>query len=515
MKYQDAVEQYFKNINCENYSVSEIKRKKSILKKWFSYALALFVPEAIKIIKNIDVPSFYYQGNLYTASIKYKANKVKNLINKLKENPKHKYWNLITFLNINQYEYIKTSTDKLRNKKLNTAANFYRGIGFMIKIENITQRPYNDSIKYLKKIKEERAEGIIRAFLIFCYENKWLGFNPYPEKKSIYARCFEEDFLGYKDGLWKQHFLKYIDYLKYERNLGDGGIDCKVKKLKILIKYLDFNKISRVKLRDLKNFIKIKASDGVKNVTLADYVYKAKYFFNFLIKKGWLKNNPALEIKIKDKIYKEGDVLNETEVNKVLEIFEDEIYKTKNAKRVNNMKLYFRAVRDKLIFQVFVFTGIRLSEAGNIKLNDIDYEKKSIQITGKGNRNVRQKEREISIDPYLWSTFNDYLKTRYYPSQKYLFINWEGGALSNFGIYDMIKRRIKEAGINKNISPHRLRATCSSLYIKKGIDPLTLKTIMGHSTITTTIDKYVKLTDEEVRKIWKETNPLKGVCDEE
>jgi site-specific recombinase XerD len=46
------------------------------------------------------------------------------------------------------------------------------------------------------------------------------------------------------------------------------------------------------------------------------------------------------------------------------------------------------------------------------------------------------------------------------------------------------------------------------------MDPVTLKTIMGHRSITTTIDQYVQLTEEELREIWKKTNPLAGMDDE-
>ena len=78
----------------------------------------------------------------------------------------------------------------------------------------------------------------------------------------------------------------------------------------------------------------------------------------------------------------------------------------------------------------------------------------------------------------------------------------------------MIVRRVKEAGVAKHISPHRLRATCASLYVKRGMDPFSLKTLLGHESITTTMDHYVRLTEEELREVWKRANPLAGTDDE-
>lgn len=83
--------------------------------------------------------------------------------------------------------------------------------------------------------------------------------------------------------------------------------------------------------------------------------------------------------------------------------------------------------------------------------------------------------------------------------------------MSNSGINKVITTRLKQAGIDKRISPHRLRATGTSLYVKKGMDPFSLKILKSHQSIATTMDKYVRLTEDELRAIWKKTNPLAGM----
>ena len=56
----------------------------------------------------------------------------------------------------------------------------------------------------------------------------------------------------------------------------------------------------------------------------------------------------------------------------------------------------------------------------------------------------------------------------------------------------------------------QLRATCASLYVKRGMDPFSLKTLLGHESVTTTMDHYARLTEEELRAVWKRSNPLAG-----
>ena len=82
------------------------------------------------------------------------------------------------------------------------------------------------------------------------------------------------------------------------------------------------------------------------------------------------------------------------------------------------------------------------------------------------------------------------------------------------GVNKVIAHRVQEAGVPKHISPHRLRATCASLYVRKGMDPFSLKTLLGHESITTTIDHYARLTEEELRAVWKRSNPMAGIDDE-
>jgi len=114
----------------------------------------------------------------------------------------------------------------------------------------------------------------------------------------------------------------------------------------------------------------------------------------------------------------------------------------------------------------------------------------------------------------LWGRLTEYLRVRSLPGDGRLWISWSGRPLSVPGVNRAIVRRIREAGINKQISPHRLRATCASLYVKKGMDPFSLKTLLGHESIVTTVEHYTRLSDEELRAVWKRTNPLAGIDEE-
>lgn len=513
MKYFDCVNEYMNDLSNNKHTRFSMRKDRSILTNWFTYTLALLHPDIPELVKKITTPVFFNNQKLFTNTHIRRIKLVKHFLNILKSNDKIIYLNINVFLEEYQKHFL--NSDPAFQLKMDDLKYFLRSIVLSLPIKSLNKKISDDCISFLEDLKIKRSKGLITKFLIFCYDKKYIAFNPNRVNKEAYTRCLENDFIGDYKGKWREYLKNYIHYMQYEKNYANGGIDYRVRKLKIFTKYLDDYKMKKPDTGIVKKFLTMKENQGVKKKTLSYYLYEIKYFFNFLNKKGLFIGNPVLDLKIKYEEDMKKEILTEQEVHKILQYFDDEIYRTKNPKDVHCMQAYFRSVRDRLIFQLFVFLGLRLSELANIKTDNIDFTKKSLEITGKGNREYKQKITEIKIDSYLWKSLKDYFKIRNYPGQKYFFISWPGKNLSTSGINRLIHFRIKEAGINKKISPHRLRATCASLYIKKGVDPLTLKTIMRHNSISTTIDKYTQLTEEELRKVWKQTNPLKGVFDEE
>jgi len=508
MKYQKAVESYIKNLTEAGYSKVEIARKKATLSKYLTYALVLFHPGIDESLRKIEHPSFYLRGKIYFNEKPERIRDVNRFLDILREEQRE-----VRYLNL--YLFIKSHRkDFLDNNKNDAVDRFLRAIGFSINLSSITKSVFKQSMDYLKIQARVRAESDSQLFILYCFNQGWVSFDPRKQKREIYAQVFEPNFLSSFHDRWQKALSDYISYLRYERNLSLGGIDYQVRKLKVFVLWLSEHKIKHPTKDIIKQFLEFKKENGVKDITLSKYLYTIKYFFDFLIDKGQFKINPAHELRLKNRFYSEGDVLTEKEVFKVIEYLDRKIAESKNKKGPVHRREHFIALRNLCMFHIFLSTGLRLSEISGIKLRDINHSKKTIRITAKGNKTVRQNIREINLDYYLWETLKRYLNMRKDYSQEYLWISSNDTPLSNSGINRSIKRLIQKAGINKNISPHRLRATCVSLYVKKGMDPFSLKNIMGHQSIATTMDKYTRLSEEELRDIWKKTNPLAGLDDE-
>ena len=211
-------------------------------------------------------------------------------------------------------------------------------------------------------------------------------------------------------------------------------------------------------------------------------------FYDFLVENEIISNNPCSKKK-KLKVDKKDTVVYMTpeEVNKIKKA----IYKG-----VNRQKKYIN--RDLAIVELGCTTGLRVSAIVNIDIDDIDFDANSINVIEKGN-----KKRTIYFGENTKNILLKWIEVRNNiiddESTNALFISKLKKRMSKDAVNDMLKSAVKVAGINKNITPHKMRSTCGmNLYNKTGDIYLT-QNILGHSNIKNTMI-YVKATEEQERK---------------
>jgi integrase/recombinase XerC len=158
--------------------------------------------------------------------------------------------------------------------------------------------------------------------------------------------------------------------------------------------------------------------------------------------------------------------------------------------------------RDYAILQVFLQTGIRVSELAHLKMEDIDFIKPSISVRGKGN-----SQREIALEKKGIQALRSYLAVRPVPegSTERLFLNYKGEPISERGVRKLVVKYTKAAGITKKASCHTLRHTFATYKAEKGVSPFQLQQWLGHANLNTT-QIYVHLGKQNAKKIMQETS---------
>lgn len=152
--------------------------------------------------------------------------------------------------------------------------------------------------------------------------------------------------------------------------------------------------------------------------------------------------------------------------------------------------------RDRVMIEVLLHTGIRLSELVNLDLDDVDLDDKRLCIRAKGGN-----EQFKFIKTSLRSLLKTYL-TRYrlqVPDEPALFVsNWRR-RISGRQVEARVAHWVKESGIDKPISPHKLRHTFATHLLRIEGNLKLVQRALGHASITSTT-VYTHVSDEEVRE---------------
>jgi site-specific recombinase XerD len=156
--------------------------------------------------------------------------------------------------------------------------------------------------------------------------------------------------------------------------------------------------------------------------------------------------------------------------------------------------------RDYAILQVFLQTGIRVSELASLKIEDIDFIKPSITVRGKG-----KQEREIALEKKGVHALKSYLAVRVESFSNRVFLNYQREPISERGIRKLVVKYRKKAGITKKASCHTLRHTFATYKAEKGVSAFQLQQWLGHENLNTT-QIYVHLGKQNARKAMQETS---------
>ena len=202
-------------------------------------------------------------------------------------------------------------------------------------------------------------------------------------------------------------------------------------------------------------------------------------FFSWALDTGLVESNPARSVTTKRLSRTPPAFLTEAEKKRLLKELHD---------RSNPL-----ARRDRVVFELFLGTGIRLSELVNLDIEDVDLDGKHIRIVGKGG--VPQVK---FLKSSLRTLLRAYLKERsklMASGCTALFVSSRGTRLCNRQVAQRLSYWLTKAGIEKKITPHGLRHTFASHLYASTSDLLLVKRALGHRDISTT-EIYTHLTDE-------------------
>lgn len=269
---------------------------------------------------------------------------------------------------------------------------------------------------------------------------------------------------GVKENSLKQYFLaiqKLYLYTKKEVTL--------VTKEDI-VNYLNYYKYSNPNGEQKPN-------------TVRNRYMQLSSFFSWLFANKYIAENPFNTIATPKGYIPSKQIISSGEIEKLTVICED----TKNG---------IKLARDMAMISFMYDSGVRVSELANIQIKNIDWQKRQVVIEhGKGD-----KSRIVPFGEKTKVRLEKYLNNREYTDDDYLFVHYyRNQKLSVAGIERFVKKVGKDAEIRR-LHPHLFRASFATNMIRKGASPSVVKTILGHSNLTT-LESYVQITDNDIKKV--------------
>jgi integrase/recombinase XerD len=214
-------------------------------------------------------------------------------------------------------------------------------------------------------------------------------------------------------------------------------------------------------------------------------------FFRHLRREELIGTDPTATLSPPQKSRKLPQVLSHAEVTKLLD----------SAKGNDPI-----AIRDRALLEIMYGCGLRASEAIGLDVGDVDLRHGFVRPHGKGSKDrvvPLGREAGRAVERYLRSSRPDLVGER---PQRKLFVNFRGGALSRQGLYKIIQRHAKEAGLEKKMSPHTLRHTFATHLLSGGCDLRSVQEMLGHADVATT-QLYTHLSRERIKEVYFAAHP--------
>lgn len=158
------------------------------------------------------------------------------------------------------------------------------------------------------------------------------------------------------------------------------------------------------------------------------------------------------------------------------------------------------AARDTAIIELFYSTGMRISELAGLDVGDVDVIGETARVTGKGGR-----ERICPVGGPALEAISRYRQAARAHSGP-LFLNKSRRRLSARNIWAMIRKRLVEAGLPANLSPHKLRHSFATHLLDNGADLRSVQALLGHASLSTT-QIYTHVTVERLKRAYESAHP--------
>jgi integrase/recombinase XerD len=291
--------------------------------------------------------------------------------------------------------------------------------------------------------------------------------------------------------------LDFLSYLELERGLSRNTLNAYRTDLLQYGEFLAARGIDALAARpvDISDFLAHLAAGNGRPACSAATIHRKtaclRSFYKHLRRDELIADDPTAALSAPRRARKLPQVLNYSEVQKLLAAPRGDEPTT---------------LRDRALLEVMYACGLRASETIGLELGDVELRQGFLRARGKGS-----KERIVPLGRKAIAAVSVYRRSgrpklvgeRH---EAKLFVNFRGGPLSRQGLYKIVQRHARAAGLGGRMSPHTLRHSFATHLLAGGCDLRAVQEMLGHADISTT-QMYTHLSGERLKEAYFEAHP--------
>lgn len=283
---------------------------------------------------------------------------------------------------------------------------------------------------------------------------------------------------------------EYLTYCRVEKGLAANSIESYSTDLARLSDWVAKNDLDLLSLsrQDLREWLIDLGTEKLSENSRRRLISAVRGFYKFLMFDGHVTKNPAEDLVAPQKGVYLPRFLNRNEIESLLAA-PDTSTET--------------GLRDRAILELMYASGLRVSEAANLKLNDVDIDSGIVTTTGKGS-----KTRRVPVGASAIEWMRSYLALRRKKENieiDNMFVGANGSPINRQSIYLSITEYAEKCGL-EGVSPHTLRHSFATHLVQNSADIRSVQQMLGHADISTT-QIYTHITNTQLKKNYERFHP--------
>ena len=289
-----------------------------------------------------------------------------------------------------------------------------------------------------------------------------------------------------------EYLEAYEQYLRTEKRASENTRSSYLRDLRQFSAYCGERGIALedVTAEIVEQYSRHLLSRGRSVSTVTRAVASLRSFYGYLLRRGWVRDDPAKGI-VPGKVTRK---LPQILTSKEVELFLEQPDRTDP-----------KGIRDHAMLELLYATGIRVSELIALDVNSLNLTGGFLRCGAPGKERIipRYATAVKALERYLKEVRPQLIDG---PQEEALFVNMNGGRMSRQGFWKIIKHYQEKAGIQKEITPHTLRHSFAAHLLENGADLRSIQEMLGHADISST-QIYAQVIKQKLKDVYIKAHP--------